>query len=101
MSLPDEIRVGVTIDGITFDLTVRALPEGCSRLFPDRQGADEFRLSPDLPAAVVQVAASALDVAVSQFLRGFEASLIGVLTKVLDEVGTGAATPAQPEQAAA
>ena len=86
MSLPDEVSASIMIDGMSFEFRARALPQGCARLFPELQCADEFRLSRDLPAAVARAAASALDAAVWKFQIEFEASLSLVLSSKLDSV---------------
>lgn len=102
MNLPDEISVGLTINGLEFRLRVAALPRGCGNLFPDFQAADEVFSAPCLPAAVVQAAACALDAAVAKFQVGFQASLSDVLTQRLDGLKVGAGDTAhEPERAAA
>lgn len=84
MSLPDEVRVEVRSDGMIFEFRVRALPEGCRRIFPDHGCADEFRISPDLSGEVARAAASVLDAAATRFAAEFGAALTAVLTLKLD-----------------
>jgi len=75
MSLPDEISVSITIEGLSFDLRVRGLKPNSEYLFPGSGCADVFAESSCLQSEVVQVAACALDAAVLKFREGFEASL--------------------------
>lgn len=100
MSLPDEIGVSITTEGMCFEFRVGALPQGCALLFPDRGCADEFRSAPDLSAAVARAAASVLDAAAARFLAEFQASLVDVLVRKLDgeKLGAGnAATESRQE----
>lgn len=82
MSLPDEIGASITVDGLSFELRVRALPQAAELLFPDRECAYEFRINHSLQLAVVQAAACALDVAA----RKFERDLYLALSKVLSDL---------------
>jgi hypothetical protein len=85
MSLPDEIGASITIDGLSFDLRVRALPKAAELLFPSQECVYEFRISPDLQLAAAQAAASALDAAVWKFQEGFQLSLSKVLSDLSEK----------------
>lgn len=87
MALPDAVRVEIRADGMIFEFRVRALPEGCARMFPDHGCADEFRLSPDLSVEVVRAAASVLDSAATRFAAEFGVALAAVLSRKLDTAG--------------
>ena len=83
MSIPDEIRMSLTTEGLSFELRVAALPQGCEFQFPGQGCADEFHKSGDLQLAVARAAACALDAAVLQFLKDFYPALSSVLDDVL------------------
>lgn len=85
MSLPDEVRIALRSEGMTFEFRVRALPEGCARMFPFHECDDEFRQSPDLSVEVVRAAASVLDAAATRFAAEFGAALSAVLARKLDK----------------
>jgi hypothetical protein len=84
MALPSEVRIGITLDGLSFDLCVRAFDEGSRRLFPEQEAADAIRRSPDLPKEAVRAAAFSLDAAVAQFLPAFEAALCDAVRQEID-----------------
>lgn len=85
MSLPEEISVSITIDGLSFYLRVSALLQGSERMFPDRICVDEFRINHGLQLAVVQAAACALDAAAYKFQEGFQSSLSKVLSDLSEK----------------
>lgn len=84
MSLPDEITLSITINGLSFDLRVAALRQGSELLFPDRICADEFHIAPDLQRGAVQAVACALDAAAREFQKEFYAALSKVLSKAIE-----------------
>lgn len=84
MSLPNDVAMSISADGIVFELRVASLRQGSEYLFPSQGCVDEFLKSRDLQLAVARAAACALDVAVLRFQKEFQESLSSVLSKSID-----------------
>lgn len=79
MSIPEDIRIAITVSGVVFELHVQGVPQYFEHGFPMRLDGDQSQMLRGVGKAALQEAGVVLEEAAQQFLHKFLVSSRSVL----------------------